>query len=76
MIQDTQQGRFWIPEKPEEPVPGIPTINCLGKLELQTSRVENDFHDTFRLYFERDRKPKTIAGVTHNGNVGPIKQFP
>ena len=76
MIQGTQQGRFWIPDKPEEPVPGTLTINSRGKLELQTSHVESNLHDTFRPYFERDHEPKTIAGVTHNGNLALIEATP
>ena len=76
MIQGTQQGRFWIPDKPEEPVPGTLTINSQGKLELQTSHVESNFHDIFRPYFKRDHVPKTIAGVTHNGNVALIEATP
>ena len=76
MIQDTQQGRFWIPEKPEEPVQGTLAVKSQGKLELTTSHVENNFRDTFRPYFERDHESTTIAGVTTDGIIALVEARP
>ena len=73
MIQDTQQGRFWLPDKPENPVPGTLRLRSEGRLELTTSHVENNFRDTFLPYLEKDHRPRTIAGVTTGGNIALIE---
>ena len=76
MIQDTQQGRFWLPDKPEGPVPGTLRLRSEGRLELTTSHVENNLRDTFLPYFEKGNRPRTIAGVTNGGNIALIEATP
>ena len=76
MLHDTQRGTFWIPDKPEHPVQGTLSVNDAGRLELTTWHLENSFRDIFLPYFERDHSPKTITGVTTNGNIAFIKPRP
>ena len=76
MIHDTQRGSFWIPDKPEHPVPGTINIDDDGKLELTTWHAENNLHDIFLPYFEKDDSPQTITGVTTDGIIALVKARP
>ena len=76
MLHDTQRGTFWIPDKPEHPVPGTLSVDEDGRLELTTWHAENTFHNIFLPYFERDDSPKTITGVTADGIIALVKARP
>ena len=65
MFQDTQQGQFWLSDKPEHPVAGTLTIEDSGTLRLTTTAVQNNSLDTF-LEFSNvtaEHQPRTEPAI-------------
>ena len=69
MFQDTQQGQFWLSDKPEHRVAGTLSIEERGRLRLTTTAVENNSLDVFLEFFNTDHTPRTICGATPSGYV-------
>ena len=76
MFQDTQQGQFWLSDKPEHPVAGTLTIEDSGTLRLTTTAVQNNSLDTFLEFSNTDHTPRTICGATPSGYVTLVEARP
>ena len=76
MFQDTQQGQFWLSDKPEHPVAGTLTIEDSGTLRLTTTAVQNNSLDIFLEFSNTDHTPRTICGATPSGYVTLVEARP
>ena len=76
MFQDTQQGQFWFPDKPEHPAAGILSIEDRGNLRLTTRALVNSSFDSVRDFITPDDTPRTISGATPSGYVTLVEARP